>query len=112
MKKNSFRYREDLPSDTFEEVIDLTTGKREEIKPAGDAGAVMRKLLDWSVQRRGGGFVNVKKQYRAMALMRKANIAADKAKERWIELENQDYYKEKGLDWMVVCSSFDRKPCR
>lgn len=111
MKKNRLgAYKETDSSDTFEDVIDADTGEMAKLQPQGEVGKIMADLLEWSSKRRGGGFVNRGKQYKAMKMMRLAQIQPADAKARWIELENTDFAKKNGLDWMSVASSFDRKP--
>ena len=110
MHKNKLgSYREDSPSDAYENVIDADTGEAEKVKPKGDASKVMLELLEWGASRRGSGFINLGKQYKAMALMRKAGKQPADIKNRWTELEKDDFHKKKGFDFMDIANSFDRK---
>lgn len=111
MKKNSFgRYREDMPTDSYETVIDADTGEEEKYKPKGSNAKLMAELIEWAVKRRGGNFVNMGKQYKAIANLKQAKISPDAIKNRWVELESDEYHKLHGLDFMSVASSFDKKP--
>lgn len=111
MKKNSFgKYREDMPTDSYETVIDADTGEEEKYKPKGSNAKLMTELIEWATKRRGGNFVNLGKQYKAISNLKQAKISPDAIKSRWVELESDDYYKLHGLDFMSVASSFDKKP--
>lgn len=110
MKKNTMgKYREDAHSDFGEIVIDSDTGRPSESALPPNASKAMKELLSWYEARSGRKFVNIPKQYKAMALMRKAGIQPDDIKKRIIEMEMQDFYKTAGLDFMSVASSFDKK---
>lgn len=70
----------------------------------------MQEVLEWSVARRGTKFVNVPKQMQAFGKMKKSDISIDRAKRRWLEMERDQFWKDKGFDWGNVVTSFDRKP--
>jgi hypothetical protein len=112
MQKNKLgKYREDTSSDSYETVIDAETGE----SPVEEQSNILRNmnaLLAWGENRRGGGFVNPPKQRVAMKKMRLAGIGPEDIKRRWIELEGQEFYKKVGMDFMSVCSSFDKKPLK
>jgi len=110
MKANKMgKYREDESSDGFETVIDADSGqerteaKRPSVRKAYDY------LINWAVKRRGSDFVNMGKQFKALEKMRKAKIDTEPIMRRWEELERDPFYKDKGIDFMTVASSFDRK---
>lgn len=91
-----------------EKEIDYET--REEVKdPLDNLGGKMQDLLHWAENREGRKFLNIKKQYTAMKKMREAGIQPAEIKQRWIELASEDFHKKVGLDFMMVCSSFDKK---
>lgn len=111
MKKNSFgKYREDMSIDSFETVIDADTGEEEKYKPKGSNAKLMAELIEWATKRRGGNFVNLGKQYKAISNLKQAKIPPEAIKNRWLELESDEYHKTHGLDFMSVASSFDKKP--
>lgn len=110
MKKNTFgKYREDQTSDHFEEVLDLDSGERR-THPKSTAGASMKSLLDWAVaERKGQRFLNIPKQYKAMAIMRKGGISPVRVRGRWKEMALDPFWSKTGFDFMDVAKSFDRK---
>lgn len=109
MKKHKMgSYREDAPSDSYEEVVDMDTGEAQEVVEVNYAKEY-RSLLDWAEKRRGSKFINVKKQYKAMAGMRDAKIGPQRIKNRWCEMELDPFWKEKGFDFMSILTSFDKK---
>ncbi len=107
MNKNGFNYNEGKHSDSYEDVVDIETGAVPVKKST--TGKTMKDLLQWANTRRGFPIINVPKQFTAMKKMREANISPAEIKQRWVELEAQEFYKQHGLDFMMVCSSFDKK---
>jgi hypothetical protein len=70
---------------------------------------VTNHLFEWSERRRGFKFVNYPKQMKAFRVAKDANLKPEQLKQRWIEFETQDFWKDKGFDWTNVISSFDKK---
>jgi hypothetical protein len=103
-------HNENKFSDEYEKIINP---EGEEVvsvvKPKGNIGKNMLVIIKWAENRRGRPFVNKPKQYKAMKKMRIAKISPKEIMERWIELENDSFWKDK-LDLMTVASSFDKKP--
>jgi phage replication O-like protein O len=90
--------------------IDIETG--ELIKETDNGGKVMKELIAWAEKRRGGKFLNFAKQMTAISKMKNGGYDPDEIKERWQEMEKDDFWKEKGLDFMSVVGSFSRKPLK
>lgn len=108
MKRNSFKYNEKNSSDFFEDEVSYDSGELIEEKKS-NVSKSMKELVAWSVNERGFPFVNVIKQYTAFKKAREAGISPAKLKERWQEMERDDFWKKNGFDWTNVVSSFDRK---
>lgn len=115
MKKNKMgSYREDSPSDSHEEVIDADTGaprapkqkQKQSVLPA------YKELVDWAVQRRGKPFMpgTGTKMYKAFNHARTFGLTPGQLKARWVEMEGDKFWQEKGFDWMTVVYSFNKKP--
>lgn len=106
------RYNEAASSDSYEDAIDLDSG--EAVAPAKEpkdpAVPQMRQLLSWAEGRRGAKFLHIPKQMKAINAMKSAGISPPEIKNRWIALESDPYWKDKGLDFVIVASSFDKKP--
>ena len=64
-------------------------------------------VCKWAEDRRGFKFVNRIKQYSALKKAKAENISITRLKERWIEMEGEEW--RKGFDWTTVVSSFDKK---
>lgn len=110
MKKNRMgSYREDAPQDSYDESIDLDTG--EAVKPKERAGVLpaYKELVDWSQTRRGFKFLSIPKQYKAFKEAKTFGLMPADLKKRWLELEEDKFYAEKGFDWPTVVYSFNRK---
>lgn len=78
--------------------------------PSSKKKNLLIELLEWSVERRGGKFANVPKQMRALGTFKKLEISPQRVKNRWVEMERDSFWKEKGFDWQNVLNSFDKKP--
>jgi len=110
MKKNTMgRYREDAPSDSYESVIDSETGEITTEKPKTNMNKVYKSLTDWASDRRGSSFVNILKQYKALATLREAGINPNEIKNRWAEMEEDKFWSQNGFDFTNVANSFDKK---
>lgn len=111
MKKNTFgRYREDASIDSHETIIDADTGLEETYKPKTKESKIMMDLIAWADNRKGGKTLLLGKQMKAIKMLKDANISPSEIKARWIELENTDFHKLNGMDFMSVVQSFDKKP--
>lgn len=107
------KYNEAAASDSYEPVIDADSG--EDISPAKpDKNPQLRKtmmaLIHWAENRRGGKFLAMVKQLTAISKMKNAGIDPEQIKNRWVDMESDPFWKEKGFDFVNVASSFDRKP--
>lgn len=109
MKKNSFRYSESQASDTFEDVVDADSGAIVKDKTA-NVSAKMREVISWAENRRGGKFINYPKQLKALSMLKKNNVTPNDIQNRWTDLEKDNFYRTKGLDFMDIVNSFDKKP--
>lgn len=103
------KYREDGSSDSYEDVVDADSGetisepKKVSVMPAYKA------LVKWAADRRGSPFVNTIKQYTALKKIREAGIKPDEVKNKWTELETDKFWGDKGFDFTIVASQFDKK---
>ena len=64
-------------------------------------------MCKWAERRRGFPFISRPKQYAAFRKARENNISITRLKERWIELEAEEW--RDGFDWASVVSSFDKR---
>jgi hypothetical protein len=114
-KKNAMRpnkmgaYNESLSSDSFEEMIDIDSRETVRDVPKTSDGKIMRDLIDWAETRRGSKFVNRAKQLKALSNLKLAKKSPSEIRNRWIELEQDDFYRKTGFDFMSIANSFDRK---
>ena len=110
MKKNSMgKYREDQPSDSFEEQIDLDTG--EPIRGKETKSPIYKQLLMWAENQRGFKFMPnaIGKQYKAFSLAKRSEIQPARLQERWREYSVDKFWQAKGFDWMDVVLSFNKR---
>ena len=111
MKRNSFgKYREDQPSDSFDDCIDLDTGEIARPKPVKGVNEAYWNLLHWSENRRKDfKFINVKKQFKAFKIARENKINPPDLQAKWIEFEKDKFCNTKGFDWMDIIMQMDKK---
>jgi len=109
MKKNTFgKYNESDSSDSYETELDYDTGKPI-IPIQSKTGQKYDEMIDWATKRRGFNFISILKQKRAFKVAKQNDLKISQLKERWKELEESDFYKKIGFDWVTVVYSFDKK---
>lgn len=97
-------------SDYNEEQIDAETNLTlSPVQPAGNIGRVMKELIEWARKEKGRRFTNIPKQYKALKLMRIAGISPKEIKAEWEEMEDDDFWSEKGFDFMDIANKFNKK---
>lgn len=101
-----------LEPDNIDELlpkVDSETNLPVQSRPKEKAGQSMLALLQWAARRRGGAFAVNGKQFAAMKRMKQAGISPQEIKNRWLEMETDSFYADKGFDFATVAGSFDRK---
>lgn len=78
-------------------------------KKGPNAAKAMKDLIKWANDRRKRPFVNLPKQYKAMARIRAAGLSPGEIKERWIKMEDEEFWQKAGFDFMDIANSFDKK---
>lgn len=66
-------------------------------------------LIKWGEEKRGSIFILRGKQFAAIKKMYDAGLGPKEIQNRWYDLENDDFWNDKDIDFMAVASSFDRK---
>lgn len=89
-------------------LVEIKEGQKE-AKVSKGGNAEYERGLQWAENRTGRKFVHRVKQYAALKKAKECGIGAGRMKDRWIELEGEPFYQEKGLDWCMVLSSFDKR---
>lgn len=92
-----------------EEKLDKDGEVRPPKKSQRAVNAQYEALLQWAEKRRGFPFVNRAKQYAALKKARESGISPARLKQRWMDLENEEWRKENGFDWGSDVSSFDKR---
>ncbi len=113
MKKNRMgSYREDASGDSYEEAIDIDTGEPVRSKPKEKVLPIYQELMEWAEKRRGRKFMpgTEKKQYKAFKSARTFGLNPSQLKQRWMDMEGDKFWADKGFDWMTVVYSFNKKP--
>lgn len=112
MKKNSFKYNENNPSDAFDDAIDIDTGEAARSKSKEKVSDAYWEILHWAEDRRKKKFmaITVKKQFKAFKIARESGIMPHQLKARWREFEDDAFRQKIGWDWMDVVLSFNKKP--
>ncbi len=67
-------------------------------------------MVVWADKHRGHRTIARTAQYAALKKAKKAKITSVQLKERWLEMEEKEYWRENGFDWVNVVKSFDKKP--
>jgi len=107
VKRNKMgKYREDLSSDAFEEVIDAESGEKIAEKKASRPVA---ELITWAETRTGKKFPNWGKQAKMLKLIFDASYTTEQVRQCWERLETDEYWSEKGVDFGIVLSQIARK---
>lgn len=102
--------KNNITSRTITAKADFHIEEERPAKPSAKEGnAEYERALKWAEERTGRKFIHRVKQYSAIKKAKLAGIGATKLKDRWVELEGEPFYQEKGLDWCMVVSSFDKK---
>lgn len=106
MKKNSMgKYREDAPSDSFEEVVDADTGlTREEKKIPRPTW----EIISWAEKRMGHNFATRPKQAKMIAKLFDAKFTAEQVRECWERLEKDEYWAGRGIDFAIVLNEISK----
>ena len=107
-----FNYiRDNQFSDDLEPQIDSESGlKVDPIEPVSEG--VMKtywELLKWAEERRKKKFANPLSQFKAMKMARNVKITREQIKEKWLEMEEQDYWIKRGFDFHDIISQLDKK---
>ena len=91
---------------------DLTTTKslkrKEAIKVRGYNPAETDKLLKWGEAKLGRKYPSPLKQKAAIASMLASGFPAEEIKAKWEELEDSDFWQEKGIDFTIVLSQISK----
>lgn len=67
------------------------------------------ELCEWMQNLTGAPMPNKGKQYKHLAIAKENGISINRLKSRAEELWSQDFYRDNGMDWGAVVSSFNRK---
>tara|TARA_R110000868_G_scaffold363247_1_gene625512 strand:+ start:217 stop:897 length:681 start_codon:yes stop_codon:yes gene_type:complete len=79
-------------------------------RPQKITNAGYESLLKWAESTHGRRFTARTKQYGALKSAKAAGLKSADLKDRWEDMESDDFWGKKGFDWTHVVSSFDRKP--
>lgn len=95
---------------------DVASRPKADIAPVPKDGPIREanplfKLMVWGEERRGQQFTNRGKQLKAIKQMKESGITGQQIIDRWEEMENDKFWKDKGFDFKNVADNFDRKPC-
>lgn len=110
-KENMKHYSESEFSDTGEAQIDAETGEAAVEVKKTKATDKYWEMINWSTDRRGSPFLKqtIKKQFKAFSVAKDNKISPVDLKDRWIKMESDKFWIEKGFDWMDVVLSFNKK---
>lgn len=99
-------YKEDITANAVIEIID-----KEPEKPRAKDNHTKEydKLIKWLRDLTGAPLINKAKQYVHLRKAREADISPTRLKNRATELWEKPFYRENGMDWGGVVSSFDKK---
>lgn len=105
-------YREDAPQDSYDESIDIDTGEPIKPKPRETVLPAYKELMEWAEKRRSRKFMpgTEKKQYKAFKDAKTFGLFPPQLKQRWMDMEGDNFWADKGFDWMNVVYSFNKKP--
>jgi hypothetical protein len=111
-KESSFSANAEEKDFLSEAVEDVTFEVDEDFAPARSLRsrkpAPSTPLVSWAEQRRGRKFTTPIKQ-RSAILKLKESLDDEDIKALWMETENDEYWKERGLDFTILLSIADKK---
>ena len=94
--------------DEYTPTIDFETREEVEISKS-TVRESMLDLLRWAEKRRGKKFLVPGKQFKAMKILRKANRGPDEMRRKWLEMEEDKFWKDKDFDFMTIISELDKE---
>ena len=112
------------PSETSSENIDIPASpeqtyhseeltsrqfRRQEALEKGYKGHLNKPLLLWAEERKGSKFPNPKKQMAAIAQLLASSFTPEQIKDCWQGLENDEFWGEKGFDFMTVVNQIGKQ---
>lgn len=70
-----------------------------------------KSMIAWAESQRGFPFLkgSTLKQFKALKVARESGIKSTPLKERWVEFSEDEFWKDKGFDWMDVVRSFNKR---
>lgn len=83
-----------------EPAFDANTG--ELVKPAQGNKGQNLLLIEWAQERMGSKFMNIGKQAKCIKVMLAAGFTREDIQEKWEELEDDEFWSNKGIDFGVV----------
>lgn len=69
----------------------------------------INELLKWAEERREKIFLDRQEQLTAICTMKNGKISPERIKEKWIEMENNDFWRNKGFDFNNLIKEFDKE---
>lgn len=92
----------DLIYEEDEDFLTPSQIKRRNAERQGYKGHHTNPLLRWAEEKRGKKFTNPVKQKRAISSMLYAGYEPDDIKVKWQEMEQDEYWTQRGFDFMNV----------
>ena len=100
--------RDNLEVVPDEEFRTLGENRRIEAKEHGYKGDLIKPLVSWAEERIGRKLMPPIKQKKAIHSMLYYGFTPEKIKECWLRLENDDYWSDKGIDFMTVLNDIGK----
>ncbi len=99
---------EDITYETDEDMTPIGEVKKRIARADGYKGEQTNPLLKWGEQRMGKKFVNPLKQKTAISKMLHAGYSTEAIQAAWDNLEFDDYWIDKGFDFMTVANQIEK----
>lgn len=93
---------EDTSYESDDDVTPTGEVKRRKARADGYKGELTNPLFLWAEERIGHKLIPPLKQKKAIATMLSSNFTPEQIKACWEELENDEYWSNKGIDFMTV----------
>lgn len=98
----------ELSYETPDDSISTKELRRKEAIEQGYKGHLSNPLIKWAENRMGQKFGNSMKQKAALSKMLQSGRTPEQIKECWISLENDEFWTDKGFDFMTVLNQISK----
>ena len=83
--------------------------QKQDARERGYKGEQTKPIRSWAEQRMGKKFPNQPKQERSISVMLHSGYTREQITEKWEELEQDDFWGQRGFDFAVVLNEIGKQ---